>query len=296
MNTEINRQYYPDLLNAWKGVNEFLLVDERVMVENGWSPSGSQMTSFNNHIFIETLEFDQDFDFGKKLGYSMQKWTGLVGNYVNFDYLDMIKNEIQLREAKNAKSYNHTYHFTNTHGSGKDCLISLTFTRRPYDKIPTAVFHIRTSEVTKRLPFDFLLVKRICQFIYGEDANLHCELIAPSFYITAESVVMYDTIKPIKKLLRKANKKYGELGKFQTRVKTFYDKFTTTPLEEITFKVNQRSAAQIQKDENGEPLSGVKSMKAKELWLYDPKVIYPEGCVSPIARHRYRREIKREAK
>lgn len=293
MNTELNTAWYPNLLAAWRGINEHLLLAEGEIIEKGWGQYGPQMTAYNNHIFIESLDFDPEFDFGKILGYSDKKWSSLVNNYVDFDYLDMIKNEIQMREQKNARSYNYSYHFVNVHGSGKDCLISLTFTKRIYTKTPTAVFHIRTSEVTKRLPFDFLLVKRICQYIYGEDAHVHVEFVAPSYYITSESIVMYDNVKKIKRLLKKAKRKQGSLGKFQQRVDMVYDKFMKTPLEEITYKVNQRSAAQIQKDENGEPLSGVKSMKAKELWLFDRKVIYPDDCVTPKQRFQYRKELRK---
>tara|TARA_R110001599_G_scaffold15757_1_gene65334 strand:+ start:7071 stop:7988 length:918 start_codon:yes stop_codon:yes gene_type:complete len=296
MNTNLNQEWYPNLVDAWKGINEHLLTKEHELLEKGWAATGPQIFAFNNHIFIESLDFDPDFDFGKILGYSDKKWSGLINNYVDFDYLDMIKNEIQLREEKKAKSYNYSYHFVNVHGSGKDCLISLTFTKRAYCENPIVVFHIRTSEVTKRLPFDFLLVKRICQYIYGEDKHIHCEFVAPSYYITSESILMYDNVKSIKKLLRRVKKKKGSLGKFQQRVLMVYDKFLTTPLDEITYQVNRRSAAQIQKDENGEPLSGVKSLKAKELWLYDKSTIYPVDCISPKARFQYRKELRQAEK
>jgi hypothetical protein len=293
MNTETTHKWYPNLLKAWEGLNEYLIMEENEIMAKGWGVYGPQMTSYNNHIFIESLDFDPEFDFGKVLGYSDKKWSGLINNYVDFDYLDMVKNEIQYRISKKAKSYNYSYHFVNVHGSGKDCLISLVFTKRVYSDTPIVVFHVRTSEITKRLVFDFLLVKRICQYVYGEDAHVSVEFIAPSFYITAESGIMYDNVKPIKKLLRKAKKKYGKYGKFQERILKTYDQFSTTPLEKITFKVNQRSAAQIQKDENGEPLSGVKSLKAKELWLTDYRILYPDDCVTPKQRFQYRKDLKK---
>lgn len=296
MNTNLNTAWYPNLVEAWKGINEHLLMAEHELLEKGWPSTGPQIFAFNNFISIESIDFDPKFDFGKILGYSDKKWSALVNNYVDFDYLDMIKNEIQVREMKKAKSYNYSYHFVNVHGSGKDCLISLTFTKRAYSPNPIVVFHIRTSEVTKRLPFDFLLVKRICQYIYGEDRHIHCEFVSPSYYITSESIVMYDNVKKIKRLLRKVKKKRGSLGKFQERVLNVYDKFKNTPLEEITYKVNQRSAAQIQRDENGEPLSGVKSLTADELWLYDRSTIYPDDCVTPKQRFQYRKELRQAEK
>lgn len=287
--TDTTELTFDNLQLAWEGINEFLLKEEHQIQSRFKGNAGNQIICYNNHVYIKSLWMDEGFDLGKMLGYSPKKWVTLVKNYVDFNYLDLVKAEIAQRVAKKAKSYNYSYHFSNAYGSGKDCLVALIFTKRLYSPKPTLTFVIRTSEVTKRLIFDFLLVKRIAEYVYGPNQDCEVELIAPSYFITAESIVMYDNIRPIKKLLRKA-RKTQTLGKFQKKVLATYEHFMTSPLKKITYKVNQRSAAQIQRDENGEPLSGVPSMKISSLQLFNYRIKYPKDCISPKERAAFRKE------
>lgn len=277
MSYKITKLKFDNLQLGWQGINEFLYLNCEEISKNKGGLYGSEFVSFNNHVFMENAWVDPEFDFGRQLGYSDKKWSGLVNNYVDFNYLDLMRAEISARVSKNAKMYNYTYHFDNSHGSGKDCLVAITFTKRPYQNKPILVFQIRTSEVTKRLLFDFLLVQRIGEYMYGNN-DFEVELFAPSFYITAESFVMYNNIKPIKPLLKKFLKKNKlKPHKFQDKVISKFDEYMNHPDPmSVIYRVNRRSIMQIQKGEDGLPISGVKSLKAKELQLRKPQENLPK--------------------
>ena len=281
--THFNILRFSNLQRAWMGINEFLFLDCNEIERKQGAYYGTEWISFNNVVIIDRALVNPNFDFGKKLGYSRAKWSALVKNYVNIHYIEIVKNTINHREGKNAKSYNHTIHFTNKHGSGKDCLISLTLTKRPNIKRPIAVFHIRTSEVTKRLLFDFLLVQRVIEFIYGHN-DIEIHFIAPSFYITAESFVMYNNIKPIKRLLHGEQIKkfgWGSIHYFQQKVLDTIKKYLEHPNpQDVMFRVTRRSMLQIRKDENGQPESGVGSMFARDLKLIEEKELYPKDVIT----------------
>lgn len=279
--TPFHVKRFKNLQRAWQGINEFLFLDCEEIEKGQGAYYGTEWISFNNYIIIDKALVNPNFDFGRTLGYSKAKWSALVKNYVNIHYIEIVKNTINHREGKNAKSYNHTIHFTNKHGSGKDCLISLTLTKRPNIKRPIAVFHIRTSEVTKRLLFDFLLVQRVIEFIYGHN-DIEVHFFAPSFYITAESFVMYNNVKPIKDLLKThqhstlLNRHY-----FQDKVLETIKKYLDHPdPQKVMFRVTRRSMLQIRRDKNGEPESGVKSMFARDLKLVDDKEYYPKNVIT----------------
>lgn len=273
---------FPTLQAGWEGINEYLFLECKEIVARGGGMYSTEMMSYDNYVRMRKAWVDPDFDFGKVLGYSGMKWSGLVSNYVDLRYLDILRSEVNRRTKKKAQSYNYSFHFSNFHGHGKDCLISLLFTKRINHDYPIIIFQIRTSEVTKRLLWDFLLVQRIGEYVYGHN-NFEVHLQAPSFYITAESFVMYNNVKPIAKLLgkhRAANGNYP-LHRFQQKVKDrFIYYMNHTDPESIKYRVHRRSCVQIQKDENGEPISGVKSLLAKDLTLKHYPLELPKDIIT----------------
>lgn len=291
----MNQLSFKDATQAWAGINEWLLLNEPEIWAQGGGIYGPEFVAYNNFVKIRHLKIDPELDLGSILGYSPKKWTSLVANYCDLNYLELVKSEIKERVRKKAKSYNYTYHFNNAHGGGKDCLISLTFTKRLNKDRPILVFNVRTSEVTKRLIFDFLLCQRIAEYVYGKDQDCELHLFAPSYYITAESVLMYNNYKKLSKLLATIEEK----GRFQKRVKKTFKKFMQPEALNQKYKVFQRSAAQIQKNpETGRPMSGVKPMLIKELKLIsksDP-IKYPDDCISPKQRSTYKRKLVKEGK
>lgn len=250
---------------AWEGMNEFLANNQREITEGGYGGTyGTEIVLYNSLISVDLAKVDKNFDFGRVLGYGPKKWSKLVNNYVDLNYLDLVKSEVLERERKQAKSYNYTVHFDNSHGSGKDCLISLTFQRRVDEDIPKIIFTTRASEATKRMIFDFLLLQRMTEYVYGKKVRVSAELYFPMMYINVESFLVYVGYKGLEVIEPEKN---GEYTLYQNRIFKRYEEFTTKPLNEIKYRVHKRAAAQIQKDKHGNPVSGVKTLLAKDLKL-----------------------------
>jgi len=223
-------------------------------------------------------------------GYRTQKWNSLINNYLDRNYLDLIRDEILQREKAKSKTYNYALHFRNIHTSGKDCLVSLILTKKITSNKPILYFSVRTSEVTKRLLLDFLLVQRIAEFIYGENPYVEIRFFAPITYITPENFSMYNIHRPIKKLLPKNY----PMGDFQKRLLKMLKFFQTVedPMT-IKYKVNRRSALQLQMSSEGIPRSGVFGLLAKNLSIKESQIIYPLDCVTDSDRRKYRKTLKK---
>jgi len=269
MGGSINTLRVGSLQKAWELANEVFIVDPEFYLSTGGNYNGSEITAFDVVMICDNARVDQNFDFGKVLGYKIQKWNSLVSNYLDVSHLEIVRSEVSLREVAKDKSYNLAMHFENAHGSGKDCLIGLHFAKRPSSPRPIVTYFGRTSEVTCRLLFDLLLIQRIIEFVYGTD-DVEVRLIIPTIFAMPDRLVMYNNHKDIYKLLRKSerHRKGNELHKFQLRFKERLDKMMNTPLADIKFKVTLRAAAQIQIDPfTQEPLAGVPSLLASDLTL-----------------------------
>lgn len=284
------RKTYETSQKAWEGINEALFIEEEALTKIGQGRNGNCTLAYDVNIFIRKAWVDPDIDFANLFGYRIQKWSSLVRNYVDRNYLDIIAQDIKTREAKKQRNYNATIHFKNHHDSGKECLISLTFSRRLDWDIPILTFHARASEVTKRLLLDFLLVQRMAEYVYGPDQAVSIVFTTPMAYINAESFIMYHTHRNLKKLARK--KIEGPLQKMQAKVLECLDKFSKVDIESITYKVHRRSARQLQRTPDGQPVSGVKSLKAKDLYLDTRKIEYPEDILTNKQRKAYKKKLK----
>lgn len=259
------RLYYKNMHEAWEGLNEYLANEQDTIVKRGGVIYGNEMVSYDNHIVIELARMKGTFNFGRVLGYKNKKWSKLVNNYVNFDYLDLVRSEVRQRESKNSSNYNYTYHFDNSHGSGKDCLISLTFTRRKgFDK-PIVIYNTRASEVTKRLAFDFLLIQRMVEYVYGEKQRVALICNIPFMFINLECFLMYLSAKGDNIIKKDPNKGYTP---YQLRILQRYHEFQNMDVSKIKYKVHARAAKQVQKDpKTGMPISGVPDLFARDIQL-----------------------------
>lgn len=290
---EINYFEFKNFEEAWSGINEYIATEEEEIIEKKGGIYGTELLAYNNYIRIRNSTLNPEFDFGMLLGYHKKKWTSLIANYCDLDYLDLIRNEIRLREKKNAKSYNYSYHFSNKHGGGKDCLISMVFTKRVGHIKPIVLFNVRISEVTCRLPFDFLLIQRIIEYIYGKDKYCEVHFIAPAMYITAERFSLYQNYKSIRRLLKPYK---GHYGRFQKRILKTLKEFLHPDAKNIKYKSFLRSAMNIQKNESGDSLSGVKSLLAKDLLLIEkPKIDFPSDIISPRQKSMFKRKMVKES-
>jgi hypothetical protein len=286
---------------AWEKINEYILLKEEELKIKGGGRDGNASLSYDNLIFIMKAWVDPEFDFGRMFRYKVQKWTHLVNNYVDLNYLDIIKHDIQTRESKRQRIYQVTKHFSNSHNNGKDCLISLTFSKRLYSDVPILIFHTRATEVTKRLLIDLLLVQRLGEYVYGKDKTFSILMYCPMAYLNVEAFTMYNTHRDIIKLLKKDHRRDTDTSKkdyllrlhpFQKRIYDVLKKFQTIDPLKITYKSHRRAAKQLQTI-GGIPLSGDKPMKAKQLELETKSLItYPDDCITQKQRDEYRKNLR----
>lgn len=269
---------YPTMQAGWEGINEYLLLQVEEIYSRGGDMYSTEMISHDNYIYMRRGWIDPNFNFGRTLGYAKAKWSSLIGNYVDMKYLDLLRHEITHRVKKKSDSYNYAFHFSNHHGHGKDCLISLQFSKRVGEEEPVLIFNIRTSEVTKRLLWDFLLVQRIGEYVYGHN-KFAVMLFAPSMYITCESILMYHNVKDLYELIK--TRPNAKMDKFQERtMKTLTEYLEHPDPDSIKYRVHRRSCMQIQRDEEGNPISGVKDLFAKDLYLAGWPLDVPKEAIS----------------
>lgn len=264
---------FPTLESAWAGINEYMVNNYDEIVELGGGVYGTQMMLYNAVVKVEKAWISPKFDFAAILGYTERKWTKLISNYVDLNYLDLVKRDVQAREKKKTVNYTHSFHFSNKHESGKDCLISLIFQRQMGNDRPTVIYHTRAVEATKRMIFDFLLIQRIVEYVYGEGVTVEVEMVIPFVFVAAEGVILFSNYLPIKKLVHN----WENPNRYQSRVIAAWEKLSNVDPETIKYKVHKRSANGIQKGADGKPLHKRKALLVENLGLFrpasNPKVI-----------------------
>jgi hypothetical protein len=262
MHKKITQLEFPTLELAWEGINEYLLNQEAKVRAHGGGSYGTELVSYDNYIHVFKSTVSDNFNFGEILGYKYKKWSKLINNYVNMNYLDLIKSEVLDRERKKSTHYNFTMHFDNSHGSGKDCLISLSFCRRKGEKNPIVIYNTRASEVTSRLIFDFLLIQRIVEYVYGKGVSAEVLCFIPFMFINIERALFYLGYKGRDIVKAEGN----NFTAFQKKVLNKFDEFSTRDVNTIKYKVHKRSALQIQKNpKTGKPLANAPDLLAKDL-------------------------------
>lgn len=224
---------------AWEDINEFLALNEEEVKSMGGVRTGNNVISYDYFMEINKLWVDPEFDFGKMFGYKIQKWTKLITNYIDFDFLDIAKSQVQEKEAK--KSYNYTigFKFSNKHTSGHGCLLTLVFQRRHSSDNPIVTINIRSSEVTKRLLMDFLLVQYITDYVYGKGHSASAKVYITQAYVTAENFIMYHNHKDIPTLVK------GRPGIMPRKLLEILEKFKKLDPEKVTYKVHRRAVRRI---------------------------------------------------
>ena len=244
---------------AWEWLNEhfFLEAGEK------FAMSGGAAYGYDMMINIENPVVDPEFNFARMFNYHDAKWIMLQNNYLDFDELEKVKVDLEKRKMKTSSHFTHTLRFHNKKENGKECLISLTISKRQGQSDPVLVMHTRAIEVTKRFLLDLLLVQRIAEHILPRN-KYTLTIYCPMVYQDADTFTMYHTHKDLYKMAEdiKGNTKW------QLRVFKALNSFRTTPLEKIKYKVNRRCAKQLQVDDKGYPLgSGKRKMLAKDLKL-----------------------------
>lgn len=264
---------------AWEFINEFLATSEDKVIASGGYRSGAMIASYDHFMEINKAWVDPEFDFGNIFGYRIQKWSKLISNYVDFDFLDIAKSEILEKEKKKTPYYNISWKFANTQTSGHACLLSLTFQRRHSNDNPVIIINIRSSEVTKRLLMDFLLVERIAEYIYGENHGASLKLYCGNMWLSGEAFTMYHRHRNLHTLFE------GNKGQLPKKILDILLKFCKPEALDIKFKVHLRSVKRLHET----PIS---PLYAKDLTLFPYKVNYPEDVITDYQRRLYRKKLK----
>lgn len=272
---------------AWEKLNEAFLSYDKSLFKSGAIANSGVAVVYNVFIKIRKAWVDPDFDYGRMFNYTETKWTSLLNNYIDFNKLDLLRSKLRVISNKYTQNYNVTYTFNNRHDNGKQCLIAATFSKRFQEDIPVITMVMRASEITKRLIFDFLLIQRMSEYVYGNNQSVQINVFATQMYGNCETLLMYDTYKPFKKIIKKVEK-----NAWIDNLSETLKKFKENPPEKFqSFKVFFRSYKVLRPD-----LYEYKSLLARDLLLEYEDIEYPEDCISYSQRKAYKRKLKNKEK
>ena len=292
LNTEeqIHSLEFATSQEAWEKLNEGFLRLEPSLFAKGATANSGVAVVYNVFIKIRKAWVDPDFDYGRCFNYKETKWTSLLNNYIDFNKLDLLRSKLRVLKTKYNQNYNVTYMFNNHHDNGKQCLIAATFSKRFGEDIPVITMVIRASEITKRLIFDFLLIQRMAEYVYGPEQSVQINLFATQMYGNVETLLMYHTHKPLKKVLKGTDKENSWIK----RLNEVFDKFQNGKEKDFSsFKVFFGSFKVLRPDLYKETY---KSMKAKELLLEYEDIEYPENVISYSQRKAYKKKLLKQKK
>ena len=176
---------------AFKKINRLLLFDDETIKRSGGKLMSSQRMLYDVYVEIAHAYVDEDFNFTSLINYRPAKWTSLVNNYVDRTHLHETLSVVHHRELKRDRNYNISFHFSNSHDGGKGCLLTATFARRPDHDRPLIIATVRASETVKRLMMDFLLLYRIGQEAWGEDADFEIRIFFPYMWLASSWAALY---------------------------------------------------------------------------------------------------------
>lgn len=271
---------------AWEKLNEAFLRLDPVLFDKGATANSGVAVAYNVFIKIRKAWVDPDFDYGRCFNYKETKWTSLLNNYIDFNKLDLLRSKLRFLKSKYNQNYNVTYMFNNHHDNGKQCLIAATFSKRFGEDIPVITMVVRASEITKRLIFDFLLIQRMAEYVYGPDQSVQINLFATQMYGNVETLLMYSAYKPLKKVIK------GIDNPWTKRVKEVYKKILNgTEKKWSSFKVFFRSFKVLRPD-----LYEYQALLAKDLLLEYEDIEYPENVISYSQRKVYKKKLLKKQK
>lgn len=268
---------------AWEKINEAFLRLDPILFSKGATANSGVAVAYNVFVKIRKAWVDPEFDYGRCFNYTETKWTSLLNNYIDFNKLDLMRSRIRTFRNSYSQNYNVTYTFNNRHDNGKQCLIAATFSKRFNMDIPVITMIMRASEVTKRLIFDFLLIQRMAEYIYGPDQTVQINVFATQMYGNCETLLMYDTYRPFKKVVK------GVDNPWVDSLKETMDKFKTgTEAKYSSFKVFFRSFKVLRPDLYGDTY---RHLYARQLVIEEDDIEYPEDVISYSQRKAYKRKI-----
>lgn len=272
---------------AWEKLNEAFLRLDPILFEKGAVANSGVAVSYNVFIKIRKAYIDPDFDYGRHFNYTETKWTTLLNNYLDFNQLDLVKSQVKMRKATYNQNYNVSYVFNNSHNNGKQCLLAAIFSKRFQEDVPVITMVVRASEITKRLIFDFLLIQRMAEYIYGKYQTVQINMFATQMFGNLETLLMYGAHKKLKKVLKGTDKK----SPWIKRLLEVNEKFINgTEKDFSTYKVFLRAFKVLRPD-----LYKYKPLLAKNLVIEEDDIEYPEDCITYSQRKRYKSKLLSKA-
>jgi hypothetical protein len=208
---------YTTSQEAWVELNRFLI--EAIEGLDGVIMS-NQVILYDVFIHILKSQIDEDWDFTKTANYTMSKWTSLVNNYVNRNHFEEIISLVHHKELKKDRNYNVSFHFSNEHDGGKGCLLTATFSRRYTEDKPYIHATMRASEFYKRGMFDLLLLHRMGQVAWGEDANFGITITAHQLWGGSDWLALLSSVIKPSRLFKNTVE-----GTFKEKVRKQYKYF-----------------------------------------------------------------------
>ena len=273
---------------AWEKLNEAFLRLDPILFEKGATANSGVAVVYNVFIKVRKAWIDPDFDYGRYFNYTESKWTSLLNNYIDFNKLDLLRSKVRTLKKSYNQNYNISYTFNNRHDNGKQCLLAATFSKRFNEDVPVITMVMRASEITKRLVFDLLLVQRMSEYVYGTEQTVQLNIFATQMYGNVETLLMYHTHKPLKKVLKKLDNPWTK------RLWEVWDKFQNgTEKQFSSFKVFFRSFKVLRPDLYSE---SYKSMYAKQLLLEYDDIEYPDNVISYTQRKKYKSKLLKSQK
>lgn len=229
---QVHKIHYPSLISAWRGLNELFYLVQDSSTGRDTYVSKNAVYFYNIIVDIDTNKFPEKFDFGRCFNYTMNKWNTLISNYVDLDALGQFKETLDV-SIKSNKFYNLAYSFSNVHDHGKNCLMNLVATKRYGNKVPYITFYLRASEVTKRLAVDFLLAKRIGDFLFDNN-QYKIVFVIQQLFQDNTVLLMYQAYRDASHLLE------GRIDPRGVRLLTQLNKMQTQTEADFKYKVHRR--------------------------------------------------------
>lgn len=242
---------FKDSVEAFNGINGIMIFDEDFIRDDGIY-SKSQTIAYDTLIRIKRSYVPEEWDFTATVNYRKMKWVTLTKNYIDEPHLQEVLSEVHSREMRDNKAYNISMHFANLHGGGKGCLLTLTFTRRPGNPDPILIATVRASEVYKRLMMDLLLLHRIGQECYGEDAKFGIEIFVPHMWQGVSWGAMWLSWQP-EKVVQDWLEIHGP-SPFQQAVFEKLKYFRSADYSKFNYNADKRAAKVIQGKVESPPL------------------------------------------
>lgn len=260
-------------VQAWEKLNELLGILGDEVLENGGRIRGNQSFLYFVRIEISHIKVKPDFDFGLLCGYTSYKWTSLVNNYLDFKAMEELKVEVQEYIKTNKEYYSTFMNFINTSKQGHSCLMSYSVVKGGMKEEPYVIVQARATEATKRFLMDLTMIQRITEYIFGTN-RVKVFFHTHYAFVTPECFIMYHNHKDIKELIKNApEQKTEESIKWKAQLIKTFDDLMAVDESTVKYKVMRRAVRQIQKGEDGKPISNRKPLLAKTLKIFKKIVI-----------------------